>query len=137
MSASVCPSFALTQSPLSVLTFALALASVTRKALKDTTLIDGTFIPKDTLLAAAAYPTHFDDNIYENASVFDPFRFSQMREAQGEGTKHHLVHTSVEYMPFGHGKHAWCVPTFPCCAVLLIDRAILDTVRAASLPRTS
>ncbi|RPD62663.1 cytochrome P450 [Lentinus tigrinus ALCF2SS1-7] len=84
----------------------VALTSVTRKALKDTTLVDGTFIPKGTLIAAASYPTHFDDGIYENASVFDPFRFSRLRAAEGESTKHHLVHTSPEYMPFGHGKHA-------------------------------
>ena len=69
-------------------------------------MIDGTFIPKDTLIAAAAYPTHYDDTIYENASEFDPFRFSRMR-TEGEGTKHHLAHTSIEYIAFGHGKHAW------------------------------
>ncbi|RDX53553.1 cytochrome P450 [Lentinus brumalis] len=84
----------------------VALTAVTRKALKDTTLLDGTFIPKGTLIAAASYPTHYDEGIYENASTFDPFRFARMRAAEGEGTKHHLVHTSLEYMSFGHGKHA-------------------------------
>ncbi len=82
-------------------------ASVTRKALMDVTLNDGTFIPKNTLVVAASYPTHNDDSIYENAATFDPFRFSRMREEDGEGTKHQYVNTSVEYIPFGHGKHAW------------------------------
>ncbi|KAI0699941.1 cytochrome P450 [Cerioporus squamosus] len=91
----------------------VALTAVTRKALRDTTLIDGTFIPKGTLIAAASYPTHYDEGIYENASAFDPFRFARMRAAEGEGTKHQLVHTSLEYMSFGHGKHAWYGHT-PC-----------------------
>ncbi len=85
----------------------LRAASVTRKAMRDLTLSDGTFIPKDTLIAAASYPMHYDDSIYENASTFDPFRFSSMREEDGEGTKHQFVNTSIEYIPFGHGKHAW------------------------------
>ncbi|KAI0713162.1 cytochrome P450 [Cerioporus squamosus] len=55
---------------------------------------DGRFIPKDTLIVAATYPTHYDDSIYENAATFDPFRFSRMREEDGEGTKHQFVNTS-------------------------------------------
>ena len=82
---------------------------MTRKALKDVTLNDGTFIPRDTLVVAASYPTHYDSSIYENADMFDPFRFSRMREEDGEGTKHQFVNTSIEYIPFGHGKHAWYV----------------------------
>ncbi|RPD64699.1 cytochrome P450 [Lentinus tigrinus ALCF2SS1-7] len=84
----------------------IGLTSVTRKTLTDITLNDGTFIPKDTLIVAASYPTHYDDAIYENAETFDPFRFSRMREGDGEGTKHQFVNTSIEYIPFGHGKHA-------------------------------
>ncbi|TFK88882.1 cytochrome P450 [Polyporus arcularius HHB13444] len=84
----------------------IGLTSVTRKAMRDLTLSDGTFIPKDTLIGAASYPIHHDDSIYENASTFDPFRFSRMREEDGEGTKHQFVNTSIEYIPFGHGKHA-------------------------------
>ena len=76
-------------------------------------MIDGTFIPKDTLLAAAAYPTHFDDSIYENASVFDPFRFSRLREAPGESTRHQFVTTTDDSIGFGHGRHAWCVSDAP------------------------
>ena len=77
--------------------------------MKDVTLSDGTFIPKGTLLAAAADPTHHDESIYANADVYDPFRFANMRESDGEGLKHQFVNTSVDYVSFGHGKHAWCV----------------------------
>ncbi|RDX42957.1 cytochrome P450 [Lentinus brumalis] len=82
------------------------LTSMTRKAMKDVKLNDGTFIPKGTLVVAAQDPTHRDDTNYPNANVFDGFRFSRMRERDGEGTKHQFVNTSVEYVPFGHGKHA-------------------------------
>lgn len=80
--------------------------------MQDIILNDGTLIPKGTLLVAAAYPTHHEETNYSDASVFDPFRFARMREAEGEGTKHQFVNTSTEYIPFGHGKHAWCAELF-------------------------
>lgn len=80
---------------------------MTRQALKDFTFSDGTFIPKGALVSAAAMATHFDDEYYDNAHVFDPWRFSDIRSEDGEGTKHQMVSTSKEYVPFGHGRHAW------------------------------
>ena len=77
--------------------------------MKDVTLIDGTFIPKGTILVAAAHPTHHDEYIYTDAGVFDPFRFAKMREGDDEGLKYQFVNTSVDYISFGHGKHAWYV----------------------------
>ncbi|EMD34619.1 hypothetical protein CERSUDRAFT_86021 [Gelatoporia subvermispora B] len=79
--------------------------ALTRIALKDLHLSDGTHIPAGTIVVAAALPMHSDDEYYPNAAQFDPFRFSKMRE-DGEGTKHQFVSTSVEYISFGHGKHA-------------------------------
>ena len=78
-----------------------------RKAQKDVMLSNGVTIPRGTLVAAAAESTHHDDILYKNAEVFDPFRFARQREAEGESTKHQFANTSVEYVPFGHGKHAW------------------------------
>ena len=83
------------------------LVSVQRKALKDVTLVDGTFIPKGTMVCAASYPMHQDETHYTDAEEFDPFRFSRMREKEGEGVKHQYVNTSANYIPFGHGRHAW------------------------------
>ena len=77
--------------------------------MKDVTLSDGTRIPRGTLVAAAAILAHSDDSVYTDPDVFDPFRFARMRDAAGEGTKHQFVNTSLEYIAFGHGKHAWCV----------------------------
>ncbi|KAI0737381.1 cytochrome P450 [Daedaleopsis nitida] len=84
----------------------LGLFSVTRKALMDVTLNDGTVIPKGTLVTAASQSIHHDDAYYDAPDVFDPFRFARMREVDGEGTKHQFVNTSLEYISFGHGRHA-------------------------------
>ena len=84
--------------------------NIFRKAVKDVTLSDGTRIPKGTLVAAAAVTAHSDDTRYADPGVFDPFRFARMREGGVEDAlKHQLVNTSLDFLPFGHGKHAWCV----------------------------
>ena len=83
-----------------------------RIAVKDVTLGDGTFIPKDTFICTSTWGTHRDDVAYPDPEVFDPFRFSRGKPdgASGtEGTKHQLPNTSAEFIPFGHGGHAWCV----------------------------
>ena len=89
-----------------------------RKAVKDVTLSDGTRIPHGTLVAAAAVTAHSDDARYgPDALAFDPFRFARMRAGAGAGAggdlKHQLVSTSADYLAFGLGRHAWCVP-LPC-----------------------
>lgn len=38
--------------------------------------------------------------------VFNPWGFSDIRDKEGEGLKYQLV---TEYVPFGHGRHAWYV----------------------------
>ncbi len=88
------------------------LASLTRKARKDVTLVDGTVIPKGTFVAPPQSATHLNEEYYPDANTFDPFRFSRAREAQGQELKHQFVNTSTEFIAFGHGKHAWCV-AFP------------------------
>ncbi|KAI0741311.1 cytochrome P450 [Daedaleopsis nitida] len=84
----------------------IGLFCMTRMAMKDVTFSDGTVIPKDTVVVAGMYPMHQDEEFYPNAATFDPFRFSRMRELDGEGTMHQFVHTSVEYSAWSHGKHS-------------------------------
>ena len=81
--------------------------SITRKAMKDFTFSDGTFIPKGTMIGVAARCLHYDEKFYENPNVFRPFRFAEMHGEDSDGAKHQFVSTSIEYLPFGHGKHAW------------------------------
>jgi len=75
--------------------------------MKPYTFADGTKIPKDVILIAAVRSIQMDDSIYENAHEFDGFRFSNMREREGESAKHHSSNTSPEFLHFGHGHHAW------------------------------
>ena len=82
---------------------------MTRLALKDYTFSDGTTVPKGGMVSVAAGPIHTDMENYENPDVFDPWRFSNIRDEDGEGVKHQLVATALDYVPFGHGKHAWYV----------------------------
>ncbi|EMD42274.1 hypothetical protein CERSUDRAFT_79865 [Gelatoporia subvermispora B] len=79
--------------------------ALTRMAMVDLTLSDGTRIPRGTILAAGAFTMHHDGTIYTDPEIFDPFRFYRMRE-EGGGMKHQFVSTRADYIPFGHGKHA-------------------------------
>ena len=83
--------------------------TVVRKAMKDFTFSDGTFIPKGTMIGVATRSLHYDEKFYKNANVFQPFRFAEMHEEDTVGVKYQFVSTSIEYLPFGHGKQAWYV----------------------------
>ena len=76
-----------------------------RKAMRDYTFADGTFIPKGTLVGIGVNAVHFDDRLYKNARVFDPFRFVDTMDKHG--AEHRFVSTGINYLAFGHGKHAW------------------------------
>ena len=89
-----------------------------RAARRDITLCDGTRIHKGAIVSAAVYPLHRDDAMFENAGMFDPFRFARIHAAAG--TEDNTLNlqatiTSQEYLPFGHGPYAWCVCHNPRC----------------------
>ncbi|KAJ3480751.1 hypothetical protein NLI96_g8124 [Meripilus lineatus] len=86
--------------------YGLGPTSMTRLALQDFQFSDGTRIPQGTFVSIAAEATHRDDNVYDEANQFNPWRFANLREEEGEGLKHQMVSTSPQYTPFGHGKHA-------------------------------
>ncbi|KAJ7936088.1 cytochrome P450 [Mycena leptocephala] len=72
---------------------------------------DGTVVPHGMFLEVAAMEVHHDKALYDAPDIFDGFRSSRMRDenqAQPERSvfKHHMVTTSVDYLPFGHGRHA-------------------------------
>ncbi|KAH7930529.1 cytochrome P450 [Leucogyrophana mollusca] len=83
-----------------------SLLPMVRKAMKPFTLANGVVIPTGTHVAVASIPMHLDEEFYPHASEFDPFRFADMRQEEGESTKHQLISTSLSYIAFGHGKHA-------------------------------
>jgi cytochrome P450 len=75
--------------------------------MKAYTFSNGITIPKGTHIFAPLTSIHRDERIYENANKFDGFRFSRMREQEGEKTKHHASSTNPDFLQFGHGPHAW------------------------------
>ena len=82
--------------------------TVFRQAMKDVVLVDGTVLPKGTLVAAPAFTMHHDEEKYPNAHEFDPFRFARMRGVDDqERTKYQLTTTSLDWVAFGHGRKAW------------------------------
>jgi cytochrome P450 len=81
-----------------------------RKALKDFTFSDGTFIPRGTHVAALAHPVHLDEKIYEDPLTFKPFRFLDTHEGaddENAAIKNQMTTTSLHYLLWGHGRHAW------------------------------
>ena len=92
-----------------------------RKATKDFTFSDGTFIPKGTRINAGLAALHYDDALYENPEEFVPFRFVGMGKEDKEGVKNQFVATSPQYLSFGHGRYAWYVrPSWTLLMLVLI-----------------
>ncbi|KAF7351318.1 Cytochrome P450 monooxygenase 51 [Mycena sanguinolenta] len=81
--------------------------ALTRQVTKDFMFSDGTMVPAGTLIGVPILAEHHDEANYENADVFDPFRFSRMREKAGERIKHQMVTPTLDYLSFGIGRHAW------------------------------
>ncbi|KAJ7607500.1 cytochrome P450 [Roridomyces roridus] len=77
------------------------------------TFSDGIVIPYKSLVFVSAKPVHYDSAFYDNADVFDGYRFSKLREAmqatEADSEKvfnRQIVSTGSDFLVFGHGKHA-------------------------------
>ena len=86
----------------------VAAVSLTRRAVQDVKLSNGVVIPSGTLITADARDTHLNEEAYPSANTFDPYRFYKMRKT-GDSAQNQFVQTSVDYVPFGVGAHAWWV----------------------------
>ena len=50
---------------------------------------------------------------YVDPEVFDGLRFDKMRGKEGETqSRHSLVSLNLDYVLFGHGRHAWYAYAF-------------------------
>ncbi|PCH44171.1 cytochrome P450 [Wolfiporia cocos MD-104 SS10] len=107
--------------------YGIAVISLRRKTLKTATFSNGVVVPPGVLIAAAAASTHFDDDLYEDATIFKPFRFVEKRKADGEATKHQFVSSTPDYVFFGLGRHA-CPGRFFVSILMkaLLAKIILD-----------
>ncbi|KAK0226700.1 cytochrome P450 [Armillaria fumosa] len=73
---------------------------------KDFVFSDGTVFPAGNQIAVASYSTHTDEENYEDPLEFKPWRFSDKRKEDGEGIRHQMVTTSLDYLLFGGGRPA-------------------------------
>lgn len=65
---------------------------------KDFTFSDGTLIPKGTLVSAPIKGVHFDEENYDYADVFGPWRFAKMENASdSESLRNQFVNTRPDF----------------------------------------
>lgn len=98
--------------------------TMTRRVLKDFTFSNGIHIPAGQYVSVAGHSIHTDKvriqkmgssvafltmlkANYTNPDVFDGFRFSNMREDDGQSIKHQATALALDWVHFGHGRHAW------------------------------
>ncbi|THU93439.1 cytochrome P450 [Dendrothele bispora CBS 962.96] len=88
-----------------------------RKSTRDFTFSNGVTVPAGTLITVATRPMMRDNAIFPRGEEFNPFRFAELREKDGEGFKHQMVTPTSEWVLFGQGKHA-CPGRFFASTVL-------------------
>ncbi|TFY79745.1 hypothetical protein EWM64_g4272 [Hericium alpestre] len=67
---------------------------------------NGVTVPAGVMISCAAAPIHRDDEFYPDGDTFNPFRFADIREGDGESLKHQMSTTTNQYLAFGQGRHA-------------------------------
>jgi cytochrome P450 len=75
--------------------------------MKEYTFSNGVTVLEGARLLSPCSAIQKDESVYENGSQFDGFRFSKMRERDGESANHYASSTGLDYLQFGHGQHAW------------------------------
>ena len=79
-----------------------------RKAKRDFTFSDGTFIPKGTMVVSTVLGIQNDPAHFEDPHIFNPWRFYDTRErAEMGSSKNDFTSPSPEIHAFGYGRHAW------------------------------
>jgi cytochrome P450 len=80
--------------------------NIQRRIMKDFTFSNGVTVPAGVNVVTAAEAVHFDEANYIEPDAFDGFRFSNIRDEDGEGTKHQTVSLTPDFVVFGTGRHA-------------------------------
>jgi cytochrome P450 len=87
----------------------ISAATLQRMALKPFAFSNGLTVPAGTIIQCASTSLHTDAEYFDEPGRFNPWRFADMREEDGENMKHQMVATSAQMISFGHGRPAWCV----------------------------
>ena len=79
-----------------------------RLAIRPFTFSNGVTVPAGTLIVVPGGSIHRDGEIYPNPEEFDGFRFSKLRERDGDAVaRHQALSTSADHVTFGYGRRAW------------------------------
>ncbi|KAJ6567199.1 cytochrome P450 [Mycena vulgaris] len=70
------------------------------------TFSNGVTLPYGTYLHSPMWSVHHNPAIYPEPEVFDGFRFSALRTGEEGSAQFQVITTSLDYLPFGHGRHA-------------------------------
>ena len=111
------------------------LVSAQRKAMRDISLTDGSFIPKGAIICFPAHAIHRDNEVYENPGTFNPLRFvNREGQDQCDNTRNQMVTVSAEFLGFGLGRSAWYV-TYMQLMVRVLIRFVCLVVLGDSSPQ--
>ncbi|KAF3765318.1 hypothetical protein M406DRAFT_88222 [Cryphonectria parasitica EP155] len=84
--------------------------SFERKVMRTFTLSNGQVIPAGVILECSTAHNQ-DDEVFPDASRFDPWRFSKLQEQEKEdgmdgAARHQMVSVTPNHLTFGYGRHA-------------------------------
>lgn len=89
------------------LSFVSAAVTFERVIHQPLTLSSGFTIPAHTTIGIPTQAITMDESLYPNPEVFDPFRFSKMREERPEmDGRAQYVASNPASLSFGYGRHA-------------------------------
>ncbi|KAF2641486.1 cytochrome P450 monooxygenase-like protein [Massarina eburnea CBS 473.64] len=83
-----------------------SLLSYHRVILQDIVLKDGTLLPRGSHIAMPVNAIQNHPSVTPNPEVFDPLRYYNLRQRDGENHLHQFATTEPNILNFGHGKHA-------------------------------
>ncbi|KAJ7591499.1 cytochrome P450 [Mycena floridula] len=81
-------------------------ANIMRMTTQKFTFSDGTTVPAGYFVHVINRAMCFDKRCYPNPEEFQPFRFSDLRQQEGESIKHQMSTPGIDHLLFGIGRHA-------------------------------
>ncbi|KAH7113724.1 cytochrome P450 [Dendryphion nanum] len=84
----------------------ISLLNMRRKIVQPITLHDGTVLQPGMHIAFPLHQISNDEDLWENPSHFDGFRFQKLRELPGNESKYQFTATGANNLDFGYGVHA-------------------------------
>jgi hypothetical protein len=116
-------------------------AMIVRLSMNDFTFSDGTFIPRGTNMAVTGrainqdevlvllrLPDGFRSDSFQQRYYPNPHEFQGFRFADKDPLRWQMTSLNSEFMTYGIGRHAWCVPRLRSIQVILENFCIVRDV---------